>query len=90
MSRNRQPGPRVMLSIPNPLNADRSTIIWLSIVSTSPNWTGRHVWTREEVLLDTVENPPAIERNPVADDRGDVPHGVERVDAGCRGGCDRR
>ncbi len=40
---------------------------------------GRHAMHAIGILLDTIENPPAIEGNPVADDRGDVPHGVERV-----------
>ena len=76
MSRNRQPWPRVMFSISMPLKAARSVIIRFKCT--------QHVVELDaavpqaEVLVQLVQDPPGVEREPVADGGGDAAQLVQR------------
>ena len=81
--RNRQPWPRVMFSISMPLNAARSVIDAVQVDEHLLELDAALPQTH--VLLQLVQDPPGIDRQPIAHGAGEPPHLVERIaEAGVR------
>ena len=75
--RNRQPWPRVMFSISMPLNAARSVMMRFRC--------DEHVLELDaalpqaHVLMQLVQDPPGVDRQPIAHGAGEAPHLVQRI-----------